>query len=147
VKIILYKGHDKYGMFVTQLHAIKQKLRETCDRQGIELHGTTYTFKLVLGGDLAFHGGAFGRAGAASTFFCFVCDMARHEKHLTPFDYPRKGMTPPMYKISDFAAMLTHALGEEYGLAKPCLCPRCGLRVKLHGDMPPFDGKHGRQDY
>jgi hypothetical protein len=54
VKIMLYEGHDKYDQFVTQLRAIKQELRELCDGPGIEVHGMIYTFKLVLGGDMAF---------------------------------------------------------------------------------------------
>jgi hypothetical protein len=82
----------------------------------MELHGTIYTFKLVLDGDMAFQGGAFGHAGAAPTFFCFICDMARLNKHLTPHDYQRKGMTPPMEKTNVFASMLVHAFGEEYGM-------------------------------
>jgi hypothetical protein len=111
----------------------------------MELHGTTYTFKLVLGGDMAFQGGTFGHAGAESIFFCFICDMARQNKHLAPTDYQRKVMTPPMQKISVFAAMLAHAFGEEYRLIEPYLCPGCGLRVKSHGDLPPSDNQQGRQ--
>jgi hypothetical protein len=87
VKIMLREGHDKYDEFVTQLQVIKQELRELCDGPGMEPHGTIYTFKLVQGGDMAFHGGAFGHAGAASTFFCFICDMARQNKRLTPADF------------------------------------------------------------
>jgi hypothetical protein len=139
VKIMLYEGHDKYDKFVTQLQAIKQELRELCDGPGMELHGTIYAFKLVLGGDMTFQGGAFGHAGAASTFSCFICDMARQNKYLTPADYQRKGMTPPMEKTNVFAAMLAHAFGEEYGLIEPYLCTGCGLRVKSHGDLPPSD--------
>jgi hypothetical protein len=82
----------------------------------MELHGTIYTFKLVMGGDMAFQGGAFGHVGAASTLFCFICDMAGHDKHLTPADYQRKGMTPPMEKTYVFATMLAYAFGHEYGL-------------------------------
>jgi hypothetical protein len=116
VKIMLYEGPDKYDQFVTQLQAIKQELRELCDGPGMELHGTIYTFKLVLGGDMAFQGGAFGHAGATSFLFCFICDMPRQNKHLIPAGYQRKGMTPPMEKTTFFAAMLAHAFGEEYGL-------------------------------
>jgi hypothetical protein len=116
VKIMLYEGHDNYDEFATQLQAIKQELRVLCDGPGMELDGTIYTFKLVMGGDMAFQGGAFGHVGAASTFFCFICDMARKNKHLTLADYQRKGMTPPMEKTTIFAAMImAHAFGEEYG--------------------------------
>jgi hypothetical protein len=41
-----------------------------------------------------------------------LCNMARHDKHLTPTDYLRKGMTPPMKKTTNVAAMLAHAFGE-----------------------------------
>jgi hypothetical protein len=57
----------------------------------MELHGAIYIFKLVIGGDMALQRGTLGHAGAASTFFCFICDMARHNKHLTRADYQRKG--------------------------------------------------------
>jgi hypothetical protein len=116
VKIMLYEGHDEYDQFLTQLDAIKQELSEICDGPGMELHGAIYTFKLVIGGDMAFQGGIFGHTGVAYIFFCFICDMARHIKHLTQADYQRKGMTPPMEKTAIFAAMLAHAFGEEYGL-------------------------------
>jgi hypothetical protein len=82
----------------------------------MELHGAIYIFKFDIGGDMALHGGTFGHAGAASIFFCFICDTARHNKHLTPAEYQRRGMTPPMEKTSLFAAILAHAFGEEYGL-------------------------------
>jgi hypothetical protein len=72
--------------------------------------------------------------------------MARHNKHLTPADYKRKGMTPPMEKAIVFAAMQAHAFGKEYGLIEPYLYRRCGLRVKSHGDLPPSDNQQGRQD-
>jgi hypothetical protein len=36
----------------------------------MELHGAIHIFKLVIGGDMAFQGGSFWHAGAASTFFC-----------------------------------------------------------------------------
>jgi hypothetical protein len=78
VKTMVYDGrYDKYDQFVTHFHAIKQELGDLCDGPGMELHGTIYTFKLVLGGDMAFEGGAFGHVGRAYTFFCFICDMAR----------------------------------------------------------------------
>jgi hypothetical protein len=137
VKIMLYEGHDKYDQFVTQLDAIKQELREICDVPGMELYGAIYIFKLVIGGDMAFQGGTFGHDGATSTFFCSICDMARHSKHLTPTDYQRKGMTPPMEKTYFFAAMIAHAFGEEYGLTEPYMCHGCGLVVQCHGDLPP----------
>jgi hypothetical protein len=143
----MYEGHDKYDKFVTQLQTIKRELRELCDSPGMELHGTIYTFMLFLGGDMSFQGGAFGHAGAASTFFCFICDMARQNMSLTPSDYQRKGITPPTEKTTVVAAMLAHAFGEEYGLTNSYLCPWCGLRVKCHGDLPPSDTQQGRQDY
>jgi hypothetical protein len=55
----------------------------------MEMHGTIYSFKPVMGGNMAFQGGAFGHAGAASTFFRFICDMARQNKHLTLAAYQR----------------------------------------------------------
>jgi hypothetical protein len=113
VKIMLYaEGHDKYDHFVTQLDAIMQEMREICYGPGMELHGAIYIFKLVIGGDMAFQSGSFGHAGATYTFSCFICDMARQNKHLTPADYTRKGMTTPMEKTPIFAAMLAHAFGE-----------------------------------
>jgi hypothetical protein len=63
--------------------------------------------------DIAFQGGAFGHVGAASTFFCFIYDMAGQNKHLTPSDYQRKGITPPMEKTSVFAAIRWHMRSER----------------------------------
>jgi hypothetical protein len=56
VKVVLYEGHDKYDQCVTQLQVIKQDLsRDLCNGPaGMEMHGTIYTFKLVMGGDMAF---------------------------------------------------------------------------------------------
>jgi hypothetical protein len=82
----------------------------------MERYGTIYTFKLVLGGDMAFQGGAFGHGRAAYNFFCFICDMARQNKHLAPSDYQRKGITAPMEKTTVFGAMLAHGFGDNYGL-------------------------------
>jgi hypothetical protein len=106
VRIMLYEGHDKYDQFVTQLEVIKQELREIYDGPGMELNGAIYIFKLVMVVIYVWH------ARASSTFFCFICDMARHNKHLTPADYQRKGMTPSMEKIAISAAVLAHAFGE-----------------------------------
>jgi hypothetical protein len=69
VRIMLHEVHDKYDQFGTQFHAIRQEHIELCDGPGMELHGTIYTFKLVLGGDMAFQGGAFRNVGAAHTSF------------------------------------------------------------------------------
>jgi hypothetical protein len=56
VKTMLYEGHDNYYHFVTHVEAIKHELRELCDGLDMEMHGIIYTFKLVLGGDMAFQG-------------------------------------------------------------------------------------------
>jgi hypothetical protein len=65
---------------------------------------------------VTFQGAALlGHAQATYTFFCFLYDMARQNKHMTPTDYKRRGMTPPMKKTSIFAAMLSHAFGGGMG--------------------------------
>eukprot|EP00873_Tetraselmis_striata_P023478 jgi/Tetstr1/443742/TSEL_031730.t1 len=69
----------------------------------MKLHGEVYTFKPVLGGDMAFHG-----------------------------DYERKGMTKPITKSTWYAAMMAHAMGKEYGLEEPYLCPGYGLTIRRH---------------
>jgi hypothetical protein len=71
--IMLYVGHDKYDQFegfkspktITLKplppsgdQVVKHELGKLCDGPGMELHGTIYTFKLVRGNDMAFHGGA-----------------------------------------------------------------------------------------
>eukprot|EP00873_Tetraselmis_striata_P037237 jgi/Tetstr1/457501/TSEL_044082.t1 len=114
---------------------------------GMKLHDEIYTFKMVLGGDMAWQSGIYGHAGAASTFFCFVCDMLKHYMHLTQSDYERKGMSMPMIKSAQYAAMLAHAMGQEYGLTEPYPCPGCGETVHFHGDLPPADTPAARQNY
>jgi hypothetical protein len=147
VKLMLFEGHYKDGQFVKQLDVNKHELREICDSPEMKLHGAIYIFEIAIGGDMAFQGVTFGHAGAAYIFFCFICDMARNNKHLTPADYQRKGMTPPMEKTFVFAAMLAHAFGEEYGLTEPYMCHGCGLLVQCHGNLSPSDNQPGRQDY
>eukprot|EP00873_Tetraselmis_striata_P010756 jgi/Tetstr1/431020/TSEL_002038.t1 len=147
VKIMLYEGQDKYEQFITQMEAIKDQLMELCDGSGMKLHDEIYTFKMVLGGDMAWQSGIYGHAGAASTFFCFVCDMPKHYTHLTQSDYERKGMSMPMIKSAQSAAMLAHAMGQEYGLTEPYPCPGCGETVHFHGDLPPADTPAARQNY
>jgi hypothetical protein len=110
---MLYEGHDKYDRYVIQLEAIKQELREICDGPGMELHGVIYIFKPVIGVDMAFHGGIFGHDGAAYTFLCSICDMARHNKNLTPADNQRKGMTPPMEKTALFLLLSLRTLSKR----------------------------------
>eukprot|EP00873_Tetraselmis_striata_P015617 jgi/Tetstr1/435881/TSEL_024769.t1 len=53
--------------------------------------------------------------------------------------YERKGMTKPITKSTGYAAMMAHAMGKEYGLEEPYLCPSCGLTIQRHGDFPPED--------
>eukprot|EP00873_Tetraselmis_striata_P038145 jgi/Tetstr1/458409/TSEL_044845.t1 len=123
VKIMLYEGQDKYEQFITHMEAIKDQLMELCDGSGMKLHDEIYTFQMVLGGDMAWQSGIYGHAGAASTFFCFVCDMSKNHMHLTQRDYERKGMSMPIIKSAQYAAMLAHAMGDEYGLTEPYPCP------------------------
>eukprot|EP00873_Tetraselmis_striata_P001057 jgi/Tetstr1/421321/TSEL_012292.t1 len=40
-------------------------------------------------------------------------------------DYERTGMSMPIIKSAQYAAMLAHALGDEYGLTEPYPCPGC----------------------
>jgi hypothetical protein len=85
-----YEGHDKHYQFVTQLQAIKADLGDLCDGAGMELHGTIYTFKLVVGGNMAFQGRAFEHDGAASTFVCFICDITRQRTSTSPHPITRE---------------------------------------------------------
>eukprot|EP00873_Tetraselmis_striata_P006096 jgi/Tetstr1/426360/TSEL_016672.t1 len=145
VKIMLYEGQYKHAQFINEMEAIKDQLMEIVYGLGMKLHGEVYTFKLVLGGDMAFHGGIFGHAGAASTFFCFICDMPSQYMHHTPSDYERKGMTKPITKSIGYAAMMTHAMGKENGLEEPHLCPSCGENI--HRIFPHGDSKEDMHDY
>jgi hypothetical protein len=56
---MICEGHNKCDKFVTQLQAIKQEvLREICYGPRMKLHeAKVYTFMLVIGCDMAFHGG------------------------------------------------------------------------------------------
>eukprot|EP00873_Tetraselmis_striata_P014508 jgi/Tetstr1/434772/TSEL_023823.t1 len=147
VKIMLYEGQDKYEQFITPMEAVKDQLMELCDGSWMKLHDDIYTFQMVLGGDMAWQSWIYGHAGAASTFFCFVCDMSKHHMHLTQSDYERKGMSMPIIKSAQYAAMLAHAMGDEYGLTEPYPCPGCGETVHFYGDLPPTDTPAARQDY
>eukprot|EP00873_Tetraselmis_striata_P025189 jgi/Tetstr1/445453/TSEL_033232.t1 len=81
------------------MEAIKDQLMEIVYGPGVNLHGEVYTFKLVLGGDMAFQ-----------------------------------------------EAVMAHAMGKEYGLEEPYLCPGCGETIQRHGDFPP-DDKDNMQNY
>eukprot|EP00873_Tetraselmis_striata_P036759 jgi/Tetstr1/457023/TSEL_043687.t1 len=145
--MMLYEGQDKYEQFITQMEAIMDQLMELCDGSRMKLHDEIYTLEMVLGGDIAWQSGIYGHAGAASTFFCFVCDMSKHHMHLMQSDYERKGMSMPIIKSAQYAAMLAHAMGDEYGLTEPYPCPGCGETVHFHGDLPPTDTPAARQGY
>eukprot|EP00873_Tetraselmis_striata_P012416 jgi/Tetstr1/432680/TSEL_022048.t1 len=116
VKIMLYEGQYKHDQFINEMEAIKDQLMEIVYGLGMKLHGEVYTFKLVLGGDMAFHG-----------------------------DYERKGMTKPITKSIGYAAMMAHAMGKEYGLEEPHLCPSCGENI--HRIFPHGDSKEDMHDY
>eukprot|EP00873_Tetraselmis_striata_P038123 jgi/Tetstr1/458387/TSEL_044825.t1 len=83
VKIVLYEGQDKYDQFINQLEAIKEHLMEITYGPGMKLHGEVYTFKLVLGGDMAMEVSS-GTPAQRLSFFCFICDMPSQYMHLTP---------------------------------------------------------------